>query len=46
MNYNLLQRSYDRVCDRFTRGEITLLLFQKLESIFVRDSYLFTVNLN
>lgn len=46
MKYNLLQRSYDKVCEQFISGEITLQLFQKIEEILVRDSLIFTINLN
>jgi len=46
MKYNLLQNKYDKLCDSFINGIIESDLFQKLESIFIRDSFLFTIYLN
>ena len=46
MKYNLLQKGYDKLCDSFINGSINFCLFQKLESIFIRDSFLFTIYLN
>jgi len=46
MKYNLLQNKYDKLCDYFINGIIEYNLFQKLESIFNRDSILFTIYLN
>jgi len=46
MKLNLLQKNYDKTCDSFINGIINIDLFQRLESLFLRDSFLFTIYLN
>jgi len=46
MEYNLLQRTYDLQCRLFVEGLISLDLFMKLETEYIKRYKLFIINLN
>lgn len=46
MEYNLLQKYYDKQCDLFINGKISFSVFQMLEEKYERNKKLFTINLN
>lgn len=46
MEYNLLQRKYDKQCEMFIDGFITYLEFEYLENIYLKTKHLFVINLN
>lgn len=46
MKYNLLQKSYDKVCDYFIHGIISYHELLIVETRFIKESFLFTIYLN
>ena len=46
MEYNLLQRKYDKQCEMFIDGFISYNEFEYLEDIYIKTKNLFTINLN
>lgn len=46
MEYNLLLRKYDEVCNMFIDGLIPYNLFVEIENIYLNRYKLFLINLN
>ena len=46
MYYNLLKKQYDIQCELFINGQISWIVFTKLEIDYYKRKHLFIVNLN
>lgn len=46
MEYNLLLRMYDKHCSLFIDGKISLEMFMKIETEYIKRYQLFIINLN
>lgn len=46
MELNLLKTGYDKHCNLFIKGKISLEMFMKLEEEYIKRYLLFIINLN